>query len=78
MRGLRRRNGGWVIGGRDEERGRMASDKNKEEFWCVSEVGIECQWNRQRNKSQTAGAQRKKVHLLGGYEQAALNDASAS
>ena len=37
MRGLGRENGGWVIGGRAEERGRMASDENKEEFWCVSE-----------------------------------------
>lgn len=28
------------VGGMDKETGRMASNKNKEEFWCASEVGI--------------------------------------
>ena len=50
VRGLGRENGGWIAGAINKERGRMASDENKEEFWCASEVGIECRRNKQRKR----------------------------
>ena len=77
VRGLGSENSGLVAGGGMKEVGWYPTEIKKN-FGVRPRSALNADGIDKEIKARLLGTQRKKVHLLGGYEQATLNDASAS